>query len=330
MKKILMLTVLLISVFMVNDSMAGETSGLSKADMERLAGEWYGPFNPPNGNWMMVFRFELKEDGEFNAFVNAPAQGDKWGPVSEIELVDGNLTLHLAYIGAKYKGKITGDKIVGEWRQGPETIPLNLKKGQYKPETALNLSSASMERLEGQRYGQSSARICTIQATVAEYDGWYLDFENSRKPETIDGCFSSRNMLLTAKRVPGVYWRLVRTDQGILIQATAGGYDGWYLDFDNSQEPEMIDGATSSRNLLLTQTMPLGVYWRLTETSRGTLIQATAAAYDGWYLDFDNSREPETVDGEKSSRNLLLSKELLPGAYWKIVSRNEQSDTGDR
>jgi regulator of RNase E activity RraB len=295
--------------------MAGETSGISKAVMERLAGEWHGTFNPPNGTWMMVFRFEIKEDGGFNAFVNATAQGDKWGPSSDAGLVDGNLTLKFAYIGAEYKGKISGDKIVGEWRQGPETIPLNLKKGEYKPEAGDE---------------ESSTLICTIQATVAKYDGWYLDFENSRKPEMIDGCFSSRNLLLTAKKVPGVYWRLIRTDQGILIQATAGEYDGWYLDFDNSQEPEMIDGATSSRNLLLTQTMPLGVYWMLTEKSSGTLIQATAAAYDGWYLDFENSREPETVDGEKSSRNLLLSKEPLPGAYWKIVSTNEQSDTGDR
>ena len=43
MKKILMLTVLLIAVLMVNYSMAGEKSGLSKADIEKLAGEWYGP-----------------------------------------------------------------------------------------------------------------------------------------------------------------------------------------------------------------------------------------------------------------------------------------------
>ena len=193
-------------------------------------------------------------------------------------------------------------------------------------QTTAHLNAWGSEALDN----ESSARIYTIQASAARYDDWGLDFENSREPETVDGCFSSRNMLLTAKKIPGAYWRLIRTDLGFLIQATAGEYYGWYVDFDNSQEPEMIDGATSSRNLLLTQSMPPDVYWRLTETSRGTPIQATAAKYDGWYLDFENSREPEIIDGATSSRNLLLSKEPLPGAYWKLVSTNEQTEAVNR
>ena len=160
MKKILMLTVLLTYVFLVHYSIAGETitvksnekPGLTIADMEKLSGQWGDPLNPPNGNLIMVFRFE-KKNGEFKAFFIVPALGDKWGPVSDVELVDGNLTLKISFAEAEYKGKITGDEIVGEWIQGGKQERLNLKKGEYIPVAVMKLSKAAMERLEGQWYG---------------------------------------------------------------------------------------------------------------------------------------------------------------------------------
>ena len=126
---------------------------LTMADMEKLTGEWYGPLGNPDGDFIMVFKFEIKEGGEFKAFVNAPAQGDKWGPVSDVELVDGSLTLQISYAGAEYKGEITGNEIVGAWTQGEAHVPLNLKKGEYKPEVTLNLSRTDKEKLSGRWYG---------------------------------------------------------------------------------------------------------------------------------------------------------------------------------
>ena len=153
MKKILMITVLLTSVFLANYSVANEKSVLSKADMEKLSGQWGGFVKSPYGDFMMVFRFEIRKDGEFKAFFNSPAQGDKWGPVSDIELVDGSLTLQLAFAGAEYKGKINGDEILGEWVQGKVHVPLNLKKGEYIHVAAMNLSRKTMEKLAGQWHG---------------------------------------------------------------------------------------------------------------------------------------------------------------------------------
>ncbi len=127
---------------------------LSKSDMEKLAGSWYGPLKIPTGDLTVVFRFEIKENGEYKAFLDSPDQGAADIPVSDVELADGTLILKIQAVQAEYKGKITGDTIVGEFKQGGQPLPLTLKKGEYKPQVALNLSKEIKDRLSGEWHGQ--------------------------------------------------------------------------------------------------------------------------------------------------------------------------------
>ena len=129
---------------------------LSKADKEKLAGQWYGPLKIPTGDLTLVFRFELKEDNSYKAFLDSPDQGSSNIPISDVELFDNTLTLKISVAKAEYKGKITGDEIVGEFRQGGQGIPLNLKKGEYKPEVTLNLAKEIKDKLSGEWHGQLS------------------------------------------------------------------------------------------------------------------------------------------------------------------------------
>ena len=61
-----------------------------------------------------------------------------------------------------------------------------------------------------------ASQFYTLQATAAEYKGWYLDFDNSRRSKIIDGALSSKNLLLTKNLIPGAYWELTKTDRGYL------------------------------------------------------------------------------------------------------------------
>ncbi len=127
---------------------------LSKADMEKLAGQWYGPLKVPTGDLTVVFRFEIKENGEYKAFLDSPDQGATGIPISDVELVDGTLSLQITVARAEYKGKISGDEIIGEFKQGGQPLPLTLKKGEYKPEVALNLSKEIKDKLAGEWHGE--------------------------------------------------------------------------------------------------------------------------------------------------------------------------------
>ena len=69
---------------------------LSRADMEKLAGQWYGPLKVPTGDLTVVFRFEIKDNGEYKAFLDSPDQGATGIPIDDVELVDNTLTLKIS------------------------------------------------------------------------------------------------------------------------------------------------------------------------------------------------------------------------------------------
>ena len=127
---------------------------LSRADMEKLAGQWYGPLKVPTGDLTVVFRFEIKDNGEYKAFLDSPDQGATGIPIDDVELVDNTLTLKISVARAEYKGKITGDEIAGEFKQGGQPLSLTFKKGEYKPEVALNLPKEIQDKLKGEWHGQ--------------------------------------------------------------------------------------------------------------------------------------------------------------------------------
>lgn len=70
----------------------------------------------------------------------------------------------------------------------------------------------------------------TIQATNGRYEGWYLDFLAEYVPDTGSDPRTAWNLGLNRNLVEGAYWKLTRTEQGQLVQATADRYSGWYLD----------------------------------------------------------------------------------------------------
>lgn len=64
-------------------------------------------------------------------------------------------------------------------------------------------------------------------------------------------------------------------------------------------------------------------YWKLTETRRGYLIQATRGRYRGWYLDVDGSLPPvlfgEGLETGETDRFIVLSRKARSSAYWNLI-----------
>jgi hypothetical protein len=129
---------------------------LSKADLEKLAGSWYGPLKVPTGDQILAFRFEIKESGENKTFLDIPDSGAKDIPVTDVEFAEGTLILKISAIQADYKGKFTGDTIVGDLKIQGQSFPLTLKKGEYKPQVVLNIPKDIKDKLSGEWHGQLS------------------------------------------------------------------------------------------------------------------------------------------------------------------------------
>ena len=180
---------------------------------------------------------------------------------------------------------------------------------------------------------QSLVHAENVIATAGNYTGWVLDFDNNLGTVQLGGWTSSRNPVVTQSKTgnlpSGATWRIFDVGNGqSVIEATAGNYRGWVLDFDNDRGTVQLGGWTSSRNLVLTRPknngdVPSGAKWRIFDVGNGqSVIKATAGNYRGWVLDFDNDRGAVQLGGWTSSRSLVLTRpknngDVPSGARWR-------------
>ena len=103
---------------------------LPKETIDLLLGEWNGTITIQEVPMTLVLRFEMIEDGNFQGFIDLPGQETKGISITKADLSGGKLTL-ISFIG-EFKGQLSGDRIIGDLRQGDVSNPLILKKGEYK------------------------------------------------------------------------------------------------------------------------------------------------------------------------------------------------------
>jgi hypothetical protein len=128
---------------------------LSQAAKDTLKGSWVGALEIPGGKLTIVARFETNAAGEFAAFLDSPDQGANGLPVTDVMLADGKLTFRIPRVQGEYSGTLAGDRMTGTWKQGPQGLPLELTKGEYKPAVAaLSLSAEAMTALAGSWRGK--------------------------------------------------------------------------------------------------------------------------------------------------------------------------------
>ena len=127
---------------------------LTRADMDKLQGEWNGKLKIPVGELTIVFRFETTESGEFKGFLDSPDQGANGIPISDIELDKGDLKFKIPRIIGEYQAVLDGDEMTGTFTQG-QPLPLNMHKGKYQaPDSRLSLTKEAMDQLRGEWHGE--------------------------------------------------------------------------------------------------------------------------------------------------------------------------------
>jgi hypothetical protein len=101
--------------------------------VDLLIGEWSGAFQIQTDKMIIVtttFRFTKNEKGDLTGILTVRDPTQQFNrPIIAAKMNNGKITLKAAGIG-EYNGQIVNDKIKGEWKQGPETYPLSLKKNK--------------------------------------------------------------------------------------------------------------------------------------------------------------------------------------------------------
>lgn len=131
-KKYLTLFIIIVFIYLLFPSFA----------RANVLGTWQGELNV-NANTKLPLVFHLlKEDGEYKATMDSPAQGAK-GIVVDSIIIEGNtVSFAVAAIGMKYSGLFDGESTIdGTFTQGPAKLPLRLTrsalvvKQAHRPQT---------------------------------------------------------------------------------------------------------------------------------------------------------------------------------------------------
>jgi hypothetical protein len=143
-----------------------EAPVLSQADIELLEGQWVGKLSAGGGELTIVFRFETNEDGELVGNLDSPDQGARGIAMSNIELVDGELSFRVARVRGEYTATLEGDRMTGTWNQG-QPAPLNMTRGEPTPTVArLGLSAEQMAAVGGKWSGTLTTPRGDVELTI--------------------------------------------------------------------------------------------------------------------------------------------------------------------
>ena len=76
----------------------------------------------------VIVRFETNADGDKLAFFDVPAQGARGLAISEVTLVDDQVTLRIDVAGATISGTLADGEMQATWQQRQETFPVTLTR----------------------------------------------------------------------------------------------------------------------------------------------------------------------------------------------------------
>ncbi len=191
------------------------------------------------------------------------------------------------------------------------------------------LSSQTGDRLTGLRRGKHTIRVVLSDAGFREEGSrgekgairfGHNEFEAVSNPVEIeviaDEPAAGGEKVISSAEPSGAR-------QDVLLRGADPSCRDFWLDVEDDTKIEQIGGATSSRCLREAKGRGSDVTWKLIETRRGHMIQAQSGRFAGWYLDYDDDAKIGEMGGATSSRNLLLTKEKVPGAYWKLTKTDQ-------
>lgn len=101
---------------------------LAQESRAKIRGAWHGQLR---NVLTLVLRFTESRDGSVDVTLDSPDQGVYGLAVSNVELQGDRLSLAIPGIGATLSATLSAGKMVGQYMQSGQAIPLTLERGEY-------------------------------------------------------------------------------------------------------------------------------------------------------------------------------------------------------
>jgi fermentation-respiration switch protein FrsA (DUF1100 family) len=94
---------------------------------QSIAGDWSGRLSVQGISLRLIFHIAQAGDG-YTATMDSPDQGANGIPVTSVTFANATLKIDVTNLGMRYEGRLTGDSIVGTFKQGNVSLPMNLSQ----------------------------------------------------------------------------------------------------------------------------------------------------------------------------------------------------------
>ena len=107
----------------------------NKLAAQKIAGTWDGTLTAGAAKLRLRFHITKSAAGAATGTMDSLDQGATGIPLRAITLKDGKVHFAVPGIGGVYEGKLgaAGSSLTGDWQQGGQSIPLELKQAAAKP-----------------------------------------------------------------------------------------------------------------------------------------------------------------------------------------------------
>jgi hypothetical protein len=111
---------------------------LSAAGTNDVTGNWKGTLDVGSVKLRVVFKISKTAGGGWTAKMDSPDQGARDMPVETVTVKNRTMRLEVKTIQGVYEGTVdaAGTKSTGQWKQGPQTLPLTLERSQGADSTS--------------------------------------------------------------------------------------------------------------------------------------------------------------------------------------------------
>ncbi|PKP38391.1 MAG: alpha/beta hydrolase [Bacteroidetes bacterium HGW-Bacteroidetes-14] len=94
---------------------------------QEITGSWYGKISVQSLEMRLVFNISAS-DTAFTATMDSPDQGVAGIPATSVFFINPMIKIVIANAGIEYNGVFTGETILGTFRQGGMSVPMNLSR----------------------------------------------------------------------------------------------------------------------------------------------------------------------------------------------------------
>jgi hypothetical protein len=124
---------LLVATLLMSPAVAFSAAGTND-----VTGNWKGTLDVGSVKLRLVFKISKAAGGGLTARMDSPDQGVRDIPVDNVTVKNKAIRLEVKTISGVYEGTVddAGTKATGQWKQGPQALPLTLERGQGADSTS--------------------------------------------------------------------------------------------------------------------------------------------------------------------------------------------------